>query len=899
MIKVSVVIPVYNIEKYLENCIHSVRNQTLQEIEIICVDDGSTDGSKILLRNYAKEDERIRIIEHSSNLGTMKARKDGVLASKGQYVLFLDGDDELTENACERAYQAIEEANTDILQFNVKVINCGGVAEGRIQSNQKRMAPYLKKVEGENLISACWEQQLFSFNLWNKIFDGELCRKAFEEIEDGFFSMAEDLYAFFLIAYYARSASGIEDCLYHYYFGRGVVGGDLIALDRFDTLLTEKNVLDALEKFAKFSENREFLEKILQGIERKFLADCVEKWKTNLMPEDMSTGFSHMAEVWGFKRILSYLTQRDWYNRHVIAEKMQNIEFFRCAKRTEKPVTIAAYYRSICNGGAQRVVAQLCSLWADLKDPEGNYRYKVILITDELPGETDYALSSRVERVQIPNHTTCIRDRYMERFDAWNDLIDRYQIDLVVSSMWVDPCLLWDMLTVKGHPSKPAFLIHMHNFCCVPFRFNGGAGAELAYDYQLSDGVVTLSECDRTFVSRFSDYTAFIRNPLTFDPFDTMTSSYESNTIVWTGRISHEKRPLDLIQVMSRVVKKIPEAKLYVAGDGDKKISDQMLQLIASSGLEKNVIMEGFTPHIEEYYKKASLFLSTSEYEGFPLVFCEAMSWAIPVVTYEMPWLTVAQDGRGVLSVPQRRYDIMAEKVAELLQNPMKIKNIGIQGKEQMKELASVDIGQKWTEFFEGVFTKHTPVDRTTDDAILFRYLTGYQQIGKDQVIREKNQTNVKFLQACAEKTAIGEKLEQTCAEKEELDAKLQQACTEKSGTEEKLRQADQEKTELGARLEELLTQVKQLSAEKEIISGKVVQLSSENSEMALKLQQCDAEKSEINAKLLRAYEETAALKKRNAALEEETGRLKSAIFYRLKNALKNRLQRLKRRLHI
>lgn len=91
-VKVSVIIPIYNMEKYLGECLDTVINQTLEDIEIICVNDGSTDKSEEIILKYAKKDQRIRIIS-KKNEGVGKARNDGIEAAKGKYVAFMDPDD--------------------------------------------------------------------------------------------------------------------------------------------------------------------------------------------------------------------------------------------------------------------------------------------------------------------------------------------------------------------------------------------------------------------------------------------------------------------------------------------------------------------------------------------------------------------------------------------------------------------------------------------------------------------------------------------------------------------------------------------------------------------------------------------------------------------------------------
>ena len=97
MSKVSVIIPIYNGEKYLEECIQSVLHQNLSDIEVICVDDGSTDGSLRLLQEYQKRDDRIKVF-HQENQGVTVARGVGLKLADGEYVGFMDCDDWLEPN---------------------------------------------------------------------------------------------------------------------------------------------------------------------------------------------------------------------------------------------------------------------------------------------------------------------------------------------------------------------------------------------------------------------------------------------------------------------------------------------------------------------------------------------------------------------------------------------------------------------------------------------------------------------------------------------------------------------------------------------------------------------------------------------------------------------------------
>ena len=111
---VSIVIPVYNLEKYIENCIKSIQKQIYENLEIICVDDGSTDNSSKVIKCLADKDSRIRYI-YQSNAGVSAARIKGLSAVKGEYGMFVDGDDYMHYQAVEIFLNCIENSDFDVI----------------------------------------------------------------------------------------------------------------------------------------------------------------------------------------------------------------------------------------------------------------------------------------------------------------------------------------------------------------------------------------------------------------------------------------------------------------------------------------------------------------------------------------------------------------------------------------------------------------------------------------------------------------------------------------------------------------------------------------------------------------------------------------------------------------
>ena len=161
--KVSVIIPVYNTAEFLPQCLDSVINQTLKDIEIICIDDGSTDNSLQILQEYAKKDDRI-IVLTQENQKQGAARNKGLSIARGEYIQFVDSDDYLVKDACEKLYNKSSKLNLDMLNFEginfdeYKQEQARGQTIYYIQPNEKKDVYYNKElddIKGQIPISAC------------------------------------------------------------------------------------------------------------------------------------------------------------------------------------------------------------------------------------------------------------------------------------------------------------------------------------------------------------------------------------------------------------------------------------------------------------------------------------------------------------------------------------------------------------------------------------------------------------------------------------------------------------------------------------------------------------------------------------------------------------------------
>ena len=184
MVKLSIIIPVYNVENYISQCLESIFSQSFKDFEIICVNDGSSDNSLGVLQNFKAKDDRIIIID-KKNEGSGIARNAGLAMAKGDYVYFVDGDDWIEDNALEKMVSKADELKTDILIFGgLSYYNNKGKNGG--YSTDKFSKKYLDKVFSSKDI----KKDIFKFpsTAWTKLYRHDFLIKnniKFQDIKAG------------------------------------------------------------------------------------------------------------------------------------------------------------------------------------------------------------------------------------------------------------------------------------------------------------------------------------------------------------------------------------------------------------------------------------------------------------------------------------------------------------------------------------------------------------------------------------------------------------------------------------------------------------------------------------------------------------------------------------------
>lgn len=308
-IKVSIIVPIHNNEKHLQVCLNSLVEQTMKEIEIICVNDASTDASAEILEEYGQKDQRLQVITYEQNMSASQARKDGCLKSSGEYIMFVDGDDYLLPKACEQLYEEMKRNPVDILHFGSYILNYSYMPQSRIKGTEKFVIPSLKTLTGEEVFQGAFLNKTYDYNLWNKFYNGKMCRRAMAQIEDGSFPKAQDKYAYWVISLEAKSYRGILDKYYAYRFGSGMTGHENLELKLFAKYVAMGKTVDVMERFL---EKKGYIEKYNKEneINRKQLLDDVAVNWLRLKKDDREIGLMLMQQFWGFEEI-QYVREKE------------------------------------------------------------------------------------------------------------------------------------------------------------------------------------------------------------------------------------------------------------------------------------------------------------------------------------------------------------------------------------------------------------------------------------------------------------------------------------------------------------------------------------------------------------------------------------------------------------
>lgn len=698
--KLSLIIPVYNCEESLRKALNSVVNQTLNDIEIICVDDGSTDMSAEIIAGFAAEDSRIRYIRHDENKGCGMARKTGIMASTGEYIMFLDGDDFLSLNACDELYYMARRAQTDIFQFGTTIIPCGVRNQTALENMEKLLTPYdmeLRECRKGELVSQCFVERHFDFMPWNKIYFGDVVRHAAQYYVEDNYGVADDIYLFFLIAFFSKSYTSVEKKYYYYHYTPGITEDGFGADKKFDSLSGVEKMLEKLQEFLKQSDPFGYCLDAVDAVKKSHLSSVVYGWLYD-KNEDRAAAMKHIFAEYKKEDILVELLH--WYHKadsdrkEKILAEYKSLPVFQSKKKEIK--TIGTYYVRMRNGGIERVLSILMEIWC-------KQGYQVVLFTDEIPSADDYPYPEGIKRVILPTIQTQDISQYKKRITYWHEMLEKYNVDCLVNHAWVSTEIELDLLAVKS--AGIPVVMHTHGLFAYavsnPSSWWAYHTIFISKLYSMADAVITLTKTDYNWWSMFHRRVYQTINPVSFDVNHIPLAPTGKRRLVYAGRISPEKQIEDMLYILRRVIDAGYPTQLHLVGTCEQKYYRNQLKTKAEElEIEEYVIMHGFHDDVSPFYRDGGISLLTSKSEGYCLSLIESMVFGLPVVLYDLPNLDIVQKRKGLVAVPQRDVNAAANAIISMFADEQKYQTMAREAQESVREMYSLDLGVFWTKVF-------------------------------------------------------------------------------------------------------------------------------------------------------------------------------------------------------
>jgi len=274
--KISVIVPVYNVEKYLPRCLDSLINQTLKDIEIIVINDGSPDNSGDIIEEYKKKDKRIiYIVQENKGLGS--TRNKGVSLAKGEYIYFVDSDDFLELDALEKMYNKAKEENSDIVICSYKNVY-----------DDKQEDVFIDKKLIEDTLSNK-NNKIFNFvTAWSKLYK----TKFLKELDISFSPRVwyEDLSYATKVLVKAKNINYVNEPLYNYYIRETSIMRSNNILKSLDLIKAFDDIIDFYKNnylYESFYEEIEFLaiDHFSSAMTRVIKTDCINKEKKEVLIE--------------------------------------------------------------------------------------------------------------------------------------------------------------------------------------------------------------------------------------------------------------------------------------------------------------------------------------------------------------------------------------------------------------------------------------------------------------------------------------------------------------------------------------------------------------------------------------------------------------------------------------
>ncbi|WP_460800069.1 glycosyltransferase [Microbacterium sp. GXF0217] len=662
---VSIVIPVFNDEDVIANALDSCLRQTLDAIEVIVVDDASTDDTVRIVEEYQARDRRVHLIRQTHNTSAFQARRSGILAAQAAHLLFLDGDDELAKHAAETAFLKATSTGADLVQFGVEVVQLDGSTGGAFES---RLQPKHASLSGRDVIHKLFPQDRpAQGQLWRYLFRTQLLLDAYALLPaDLILPRVNDLPVMFLTAAIARHLESIPERLYRYHFGRGSSGRKVRDLDTASFYASAIHSIDSIEPAVRHVagsgvESEDILatyastRRAIIAYTTHYLADHS---RPDLLPAVLADLYSRASP-----RDIVQSTATHWpQDIDTLAAHADAIDL---AERPVRRILLATNH--LRTGGISGVIISQ----ARVLQESG---VQVLIVARET-GSDASGLPAGVRFVEVTDETLG------SALSAWSDLCVQNEIDLVIDHQW-QYSTSWQAFALAARAAGVPTIGWSHNFAGRSLLLGLDRLQRAPLYFPLLSHLVVLSPLDVAFWKlRGMPRVSYLPNPpsslmVTAGLVSSPRRAPEGRPVelIWWGRLQERtKRVSELLRVAEHLERMGVDFRMRIIGPDWRDMSAARLNAQArKQGLGSRVQAVGPLRGAElmAAIDDADIFVSTSFIEGYPLTIPEAQARGLPVAMYDLPWLAIAEGNGGLAIAPQRDPHSLASRIAAIVTDP-------------------------------------------------------------------------------------------------------------------------------------------------------------------------------------------------------------------------------------
>lgn len=359
------------------------------------------------------------------------------------------------------------------------------------------------------------------------------------------------------------------------------------------------------------------------------------------------------------------------------------------------PRKVAIYYLTLGTGGGERITIDVAMSWRDMG-------YDVLLLCDEsrMSGVTD--LGPGITIVGLPDCQSEDRKVWHERGRALHDALREHEAEALVYSYWLGSSMGRDMLATQMAGTR--FFLFNHGTSRCTSGYGEPGYLRIPALLRHADGIVCLSEEDRTFFNAFNGNVTVVPNKISASFLSQPEPALTGNRIVWVGRVSWDKSPLDALDMLVSVQSQVPDATLSMVGPFRSFSEEQMRDEARRRNIEDAVIFVGDVSHedLPGLLRQFDLAVFTSHLEGYLVALAEVQALGLPVAMYDMDYLPLLDGYRGMRVAPIGDTQGLADRCVEILLDKELARSLGEEGSRHVREIQSFDMERAWEGLFEG-----------------------------------------------------------------------------------------------------------------------------------------------------------------------------------------------------